>query len=101
MKTKTVGLILLLALLVASGSVVAATAPYQLGWHVFGGGGGQATSTHYKLDFTLGQTAIGAASSSHYNLGLGYWPGVMIGAPPGAANKLFLPVMLRNHTTGF
>ena len=101
MKTRTVGLLLLLTLLLASGTALASAVPNQLNWYVFGGGGGHVTSTHYGVGFTMGQTVVGTASSTQYSLGLGFWPGIGIGAPPGAAIKLFLPVILRNHSTGF
>ena len=96
MKTKMIGWILLLTLLVASGTVLAgAVAPMRLDWYVLtGNGGGQATSSHYKLDFTVGQTVVGAASSTHYGLGLGYWAGIV-------TLKLYLPVLLRNYFSGF
>lgn len=108
MKTRMMGLILLVALLVLSGTVLAATAsralgeagavaPMRLDWYVLtGSGGGEATSSHYQLDFTVGQTVVGAASSTNYGLGLGYWAGIVSAAPPGPTFDLYLPIVLRN-----
>ena len=38
-----------------------------------GSGGGQASSAHYALNYTLGQSVVGAASSESYSGSLGYW----------------------------
>lgn len=98
MKIQMRGLTLVLALLLLSGTVLAAAAAYRLNWYVLtGSGGGQATSGSYRLNFTVGQAAIGAASSPNYRLSLGYWAGIVGAAGPGPAFELYLPVLLRNH----
>jgi hypothetical protein len=98
MKTTIRSLTLVLALLILSGTVLAAAAAYNLDWYVLtGAGGGRSSSSSYGLEFTVGQTVIGAASSPGYRLALGYWGGLLGGAPPGPTFDLFLPILLRNH----
>jgi hypothetical protein len=55
-----------------------------------GGGGGQASSAHYAVNFTIGQSAIGASASTNYKGCLGYWCGAVI------PYRVFLPLVLRN-----
>jgi hypothetical protein len=45
----------------------------QIKWQVLSGGGVKVTSTNYKLDGTVGQTAVGKGTSTNYNLFHGYW----------------------------
>jgi hypothetical protein len=98
MKIHMRSLILLLALLVVSGTALAAAAAYRLDWYVLtGSGGGRATSSNYQLGFTVGQAAAGASSSPNYRLTVGYWAGVMPGAGPGPAFDLYLPILLRHY----
>jgi len=70
------------------------SANYGLSWYVLAGGGGQSQSAHYALAGTNGQGAPGAAVSSHYKLGSGFWYGFVAKAPP--AYKLFLPLIMKN-----
>jgi hypothetical protein len=93
MKTKlvaTVSVIFVLCLLAGSALSMSST-NYRLDWFIpLVGSGGPANSTHYAINFTVGQTAIGAVSSSHYNAGLGYWY--------GSAQRqyhIYLPITLR------
>ena len=45
-------------------------------WSVLGGGGGgTASSANFALGATAGQSAIGSAGSTSYDLGAGYWYG--------------------------
>jgi hypothetical protein len=98
MKTTIRGLAFLLALLVLCGTVLAAAAAYNLDWYVLtGSGGGHGSSSHYQLDFTVGQAAVGAASSPNYRLGVGYWAGVIAGGEPGPTFDLYLPILMRQH----
>lgn len=81
----------LCGLLVAGSVLAMASTNYRLDWYtpLTGGGGGPAGSAHYAVNLTVGQTAIGAASSTHYQVGLGYWYGA------AAGYKIYLPVVLR------
>ncbi len=50
---------------------------YDLAWfHPLTGSGGPVSSTAMDMDFTLGQSATGVSSSSHFQVELGYWPGI-------------------------
>lgn len=40
-------------------------------------GAGEASSDTYAVQLTVGQTAIGSATSDNYNLGLGFWYGAV------------------------
>lgn len=85
-------LIAALALLLLTGSALAmSSANYRLDWFtpLTGGGGGPAASTNYAVNFTIGQSAIGASASANYCAGLGYWYGVVM------SGKLYLPLIMR------
>ena len=92
MKTKLlagVGVLSVL-LLLAGGALAMRSTHYWLDWHtpLTGGGGGPASSTHYAVNLTVGQTAIGVSSSSNYQVCLGYWCGT---AGPW---RIYLPLVL-------
>ena len=90
---KRITLILtLVALLVLAGGVLAMdSANYRLAWFTLltSGGGGQASSTHYAVNFTVGQTVNGTASSTNYEGCLGYWCGNQ------DEHTIYLPLILR------
>jgi hypothetical protein len=89
MKMKIV-LVSVLAALLLTSSALAMSAAYRLDWLVpLTGGGGPANSTNYKANITVGQTAIGASSSTNYKAGLGYWYGI-------PAYHFYLPLVLKN-----
>jgi membrane-bound metal-dependent hydrolase YbcI (DUF457 family) len=70
-------LLSLLLLLLAVGSVLAMSSTnYGLNWFVpfSSGGGSAASSTNYQANITIGQSAVGAVSSTNYQIGIGYWP---------------------------
>lgn len=85
-------LALLIFFLLTSSALAMSSDNYKLDWFVplTGGGGGPAGSTNYAVNFTIGQSAIGASSSTNYGVGLGYWYGA------GAQLKIYLPLILRN-----
>jgi hypothetical protein len=64
---------------------------YWLDWHtpLTGGGSGPAESATYAVNLTVGQTAIGSASSSSYQACLGYWCGA------GGLWRVYLPLVLK------
>jgi hypothetical protein len=89
---KRITLILVLAVfLILAGSVLAMESTnYQLAWFTpLTGSGGQASSTNYAINFTVGQSAIGTASSTNYAGCLGYWCGSQI------EYTTYLPLVLR------
>ena len=91
MKYKTL-ILALVALIVLAGGVLAMdSANYRLAWFTLltSGGGGQASSTHYAVNFTVGQTVNGTASSTNYEGCLGYWCGNQ------DEHTIYLPLILR------
>lgn len=77
MNRKAILFTLLLLLLFVQGVQAMESANFSLDWFtpLTSNGGGPASSTHYAADVTIGQTAIGASSSTNYRAGLGYWYG--------------------------
>jgi len=68
---------------------------YALEWFtpLTSNGGGSASSANYAINFTVGQTVIGASDSASYAGCLGYW------CNGGTAeHRIYLPLVLRNHS---
>jgi hypothetical protein len=89
----TAVLLALTAILLLAGGVLAmSSANYRLDWFtpLTTGGGGPATSSGYAVNFTVGQSVIGSASSANYAAGLGYWYGATPRFP------VYLPLALRS-----
>ena len=84
-------IVLLCALVLAGNALAMRSDNYWLDWFtpLTGGGGGPAASDHYAANVTVGQSAIGAAGSAHYAIGLGYW-----GAVAGGT-RIYLPLVLK------
>ncbi len=93
---KRIALLLALAvLLLLNASAQAVSSDhYHLDWFVplTGGGGGQASSAQYAVNFTIGQTTIGSSASTNYKGCLGYWCGEF-------EYRIFLPLVLKNHSS--
>ena len=89
--TLIVLLCLLGGLLLAGRALAMRSDHYWLDWYtpLTGGGGGPASSAHYAVDFTVGQSVIGASASTHYRAGLGYWYGAV------GQYRVYLPLVLR------
>ncbi len=66
-------ILLTLAAVLLCGAVPAMAAGEKIDWQVIAGGGGDGSSTSYRLSGTVGQTAVGAGTSTSYNLYQGYW----------------------------
>ena len=93
MRRRVTVLLALTAILLLAGNALAISSTnYRLDWFtpMTGGGGAPASSASYAVNFTIGQTAIGASSSANYGAGLGYWYGA------AAQFRIFLPVVLKN-----
>lgn len=92
MKLKVILLTLAVLLLLADGALAMSSANYKLDWFtpMTGGGGGPSSSANYAVNFTVGQSVIGASSSANYQAGLGYWYGGAV------EHRIYLPVILRN-----
>ncbi len=79
------------SLLVTGIALAMASDSYRLDWFTpLTGTGMSAQSTHYGVDLSIGQAAIGTASSTNRGVCLGYWC-------VAARYTLYLPLVVRNH----
>jgi hypothetical protein len=86
-------LVLVICLLLVGNALAMSSDNFGLDWFtpLTGGGGGEASSTNYAVNLTIGQTASGTSSSASYGSCLGYWCGAT------TEHRIYLPVMSRNH----
>ncbi len=91
MKRIVILLALVIVLLLTSRALAMSSDHYRLDWFtpLTSGGGGAASSTNYAVNFTIGQSVIGMASSTNYGGCLGYWCGA------AAQYRVYLPLVLR------
>ncbi len=86
----TLAVILLCVLGLAQVALAMSSTNYRLDWFTpLTGGGGSASSTHYAINFTVGQSAIGTSTSTSYNAGLGFWHGA------SSSYRVFLPLIMK------
>ncbi|OGO47990.1 MAG: hypothetical protein A2Z30_02590 [Chloroflexi bacterium RBG_16_64_43] len=93
MKHAALLMVVAILLLTISSAVAMSSANYRLDWFTplnTGAGGGMASAS-YAASITVGQTAIGEASSPSYGTGLGFWYGLLDWF------KVHLPLVLRNY----
>jgi hypothetical protein len=83
--------VLLGGLLLAQIVLAMSSTHYKLDWFtpLTGGGGGATSSTHYVVNFTIGQSAYDASASTSYKAGLGYWYGA------AGSYRIYLPLLLK------
>lgn len=82
---------LLCGLLLAGVALAMDSEHYRLDWFTPAtGSGGSASSDHYAVNFTVGQSVIGASDSTDYNACLGYW------CETAVEHRVYLPLVLRN-----
>ena len=93
-KTTVLATVLLCGLLLAGSALAMSSANYRLDWFtpLTSGGGGAAGSANYAANLTVGQTAIGSASSLSYQACLGYWCGAE------GQWQVYLPLVLRESS---
>lgn len=92
MKRKMIVLCLLLLLLAVQGAQAMALAAYNVDWHNFATGSGDAAaSAGYRVNLTIGQVAIERSSSPDTQAIMGYWAGVGV----SRTFRVFLPGILR------
>jgi hypothetical protein len=94
MRTRLLPLaVLVLAGLLAAGTVLAQTSPgHDLSWNVVASGGREDMSSGaHSIDSTLGQTTIGLTMGSANELEVGYWHGV----GEQVVAHLYLPVIFK------
>ena len=88
---RTLMLLMLIGLLLFAGRALAmSSTSYRLDWFtpLTTGGGGAATSAHYAVNLSIGQTAYNPSASTHYRAGLGYWAGIV-------SYRVYLPLVLK------
>ncbi len=91
MKRMTILLSLVVLLSLADSALAMSSTNHRLDWFIpMIGGGGPASSTHYAVNFTVGQAVIGATSSTNHGVGLGYWYGTDV-----CLRCLYLPLIMR------
>ncbi|GAB4316588.1 MAG: hypothetical protein Kow0074_04610 [Candidatus Zixiibacteriota bacterium] len=56
-------------------TVNSSAALYDIPWSSVNGGGAPSSSTNYSVNASVGQSAIGFATSTNYQAGIGYWYG--------------------------
>jgi hypothetical protein len=83
---------LLCLALLASVALAMSSTNYRLDWFtpLTGSGGGAASSTTYAMNFTVGQSVVGASASANYGGCLGYW------CAGEVEHQVFLPLVLRD-----
>ena len=93
MKRAALLLVLAASLLLVGNALAMRSTNYWLDWYtpLTGGGGGAAGSTNYAVNFTVGQTASGASTSTNYRGCLGYWCGEV-------EYQILLPLVLRDYS---
>jgi hypothetical protein len=65
---------ILLVALLTSIAFAMSSAAYRIDWNnLLSGSGGSANSPDYQINFTIGQTVRGDATSPQYHAQLGYW----------------------------
>lgn len=95
MKRIAILLTLAVLLLLAGRALAMSSAHYRLDWFTpLTGSGGPASSTHYAVHFSVGQSAIGTASSTGYGGCLGYWCGTAGGA--AGPFRVYLPFVFKH-----
>jgi hypothetical protein len=89
----------ILVLLALAGTALAQVSDhYDLSWHVLAPGGREGmASDSYAVHGTLGQFAIGPASSGETAVGSGYWSGLSgaAGGPVSITYPIYLPLVYK------
>ncbi|MCB9420598.1 MAG: hypothetical protein H6667_12395 [Ardenticatenaceae bacterium] len=91
MKRIMLFLTLIALLVLVSGVLTMESTNYKLAWFtpLISSGGGKISSANYTANFTIGQSIIGASSSTNHESCLGYW------CRPDE-HRIYLPVTLKN-----
>ena len=66
---------LILILIIFLTASIAAAQNYQVDWYVIGSGGGEANSSNYTINGTIGQALADQSQSANYILQSGFWVG--------------------------
>ena len=76
------------ALLIVNIAGAQSSANYSLSWYVLAGGGERTASTHYAMNGTVGQSAVGLSDDTLYGISSGYWQN-------WSDHVVFLPLILK------
>jgi hypothetical protein len=79
--------LIVVALLLLSGTVLAAGG-IEITRSVIGGGGGHSATGRYAIDATIGQAVVGTFDAASYELCAGFWCGL-------GEYRVYLPVIRR------
>ncbi len=91
MKRILILLSLVVLLSLADSALAMSSNNYRLDWFTpLTGSGGPTSSANYATSMTVGQTVIGATSSTNYGVGMGYWYGANV-----CWHCLYLPLIMR------
>ncbi len=84
-------MLLVIFLLVLSYPAAASPAATHMDWYIpmTTSGGGPASSPHFTVNMSIGQSVIGSSGSGNFKLDLGYWSGL------GYLYRLFLSLLYR------
>ena len=82
-------ILVVVALLLVTGTALAGGGGPYISRYVIGGGGGHSEMGRYVMDATVGQAVVGTFSHTPYELCAGFWCGM-------GEYKVYLPVVLRN-----
>jgi len=67
--------IIKLTILIVAFASLASAQNYQIDWYVIGSGGGEASSSNYQTNSTIGQALTDQSSSASFIVQSGYWVG--------------------------
>ncbi len=82
------GFVAILFLLFGNGSIRAAQDSLKVGRHVIAAGGGSSSTTEFKFNGSIGQTGIGRALTSSYQVFSGFWQGLPQGCCVGVTGDM-------------
>ena len=68
------------------------SAHFGLNWDVFGTGGSEISSAHFRVAATMGQPAVGNIDSAHFAAHIGYWQNESF----SGSHYIYLPLVMRN-----
>ena len=93
-KRKTLLLLIALSCILLTGKALAMDSTnYRLDWFIpLTGGGGATSSANYAINFTVGQSVVGASDSASYEGCLGFW------CETDGASIIYLPLVLKNFS---
>ncbi len=95
LKAQWLFLLIVGALLLAAGTVIAR--PYAVGttWFTADAGGGTSQGGNYTLSATVGQIDAGTLEGGRYTMDSGFWPGPLHGGNQINDTQVYIPLVRR------